>query len=170
MLPSFIPAMRPPIPLVPPPMHAPSHVAVPNIIAGMPRAALPLMPPPNLIPSSNYFRPPLNPNIPIPTGQMLPLPIINNRVAGHSIVILPPRGSITSGIIDPNNDVSSWSEHKTEDGRRYWYNNITKISTYDKPNCLKTPEERSIPACEWKEFTSNDGSNRKYYNNGIESV
>lgn len=70
-------------------------------------------------------------------------------------------------INDPNNDVSCWAEHTSEEGRKYWHNRVTMTSTYDKPFCLKTPEERSIPACPWKEFIS-DG--KKYYNNGTEST
>ena len=57
--------------------------------------------------------------------------------------------------IDPNNDVSCWSEHISEvDQRKYWYNKTTKTSTYDKPMCLKSPEERSIPPCKWNAFTT----------------
>lgn len=68
---------------------------------------------------------------------------------------------------DPNNNVQCWSEHVTEDGRRYWHNRVSLVSTYDKPFCLKSPEERSIPPCEWKEY-SKDG--KKYYSNGKEST
>lgn len=67
---------------------------------------------------------------------------------------------------DPNNEVAFWSEHDTSDGRKYWYNSHTKTSTYEKPACLKSPEERSIEPCIWKEFVA-DG--KKYYNNGTES-
>jgi hypothetical protein len=71
----------------------------------------------------------------------------------------------TSGIQDGNNDASAWQEYENEvDKRKYWYNTITNISTYEKPACLKTPEERSIPACPWKEYATPEG--RKYYGNG----
>ena len=69
-------------------------------------------------------------------------------------------------VSDPNNDVTNWTEHKTEDGRRYWYNKVTLVSTYDKPFILKTPEERSIPPCPWKEYFANG---KKYYSDGKES-
>ncbi len=71
-------------------------------------------------------------------------------------------------IGDPNNDVSCWAEHESEAGKKYWYNRVSLVSTYDKPFCLKTPEERSIPACEWKEYAAADG--KKYYSNGKESL
>ena len=71
-----------------------------------------------------------------------------------------------SAISDPNNDVSCWTEHE-KDQRKFWYNRTTAMSTYDKPFCLKTPEERSIPPCLWKEYSQEDG--KKYYSDGKES-
>ena len=69
---------------------------------------------------------------------------------------------------DPLNDVKSWSEHVAEvDKRVYWHNKVTKTSTYDKPECLKCPEERSIPPCRWKQY-SKDG--KIYYSDGKEST
>ena len=68
---------------------------------------------------------------------------------------------------DPLNDVKSWTEHVSDvDKRVYWHNKVTKTSTYDKPECLKCPEERSIPPCRWKEY-SKDG--KIYYSDGKES-
>ena len=84
--------------------------------------------------------------------------------------MLPPRGPPGQAAVttmDPNNDKSAWSTHDAPDGRKYWFNKLTNLSTYDKPLCLKTPEERSIPPCAWKEYVA-DG--KKYYNNGTESV
>lgn len=34
-----------------------------------------------------------------------------------------------------------WSEHKSPDGRTYYYNTETKQSTWEKPDDLKTPAE-----------------------------
>ena len=83
-----------------------------------------------------------------------------------------PNSSISSQptapvVGDPNNDLSCWAEYVSDEGRKYWYNKITLVSTYDKPFCLKTPEERSIPACKWKEYSA-DG--KKYYSDGNESL
>ncbi len=76
-----------------------------------------------------------------------------------------PSNISTTGIQDSNNDASAWQEYENEvDKRKYWYNTITNISTYEKPACLKTPEERSIPPCPWKEYSTPEG--RKYYGNG----
>lgn len=37
-----------------------------------------------------------------------------------------------------------WSEHKAPDGRTYYYNSVTKQSSWQKPDCLKTPGEVNI--------------------------
>ena len=76
--------------------------------------------------------------------------------------------SNTQQPIDPVNDVTCWSEHYAEDKRPFWYNSVTKTSTYDKPACLKTAIERSAPTCAWKEFTAPDG--KKYYSDGTNST
>jgi pre-mRNA-processing factor 40 len=36
-----------------------------------------------------------------------------------------------------------WTEHKSPDGRTYFYNSVTKQSSWDKPDELKTPAEVS---------------------------
>lgn len=84
--------------------------------------------------------------------------------------MVPPRipPAAPTAVMDPNNDVSAWSMYESEDGRKYWHNRINNSSTYDKPFCLKTPEERSIPPCPWKEYKSPEG--KLYYSNGTESV
>lgn len=38
---------------------------------------------------------------------------------------------------------SEWSEHKSPDGRTYYYNSITKQSAWEKPDELKTIAEVS---------------------------
>lgn len=37
-----------------------------------------------------------------------------------------------------------WTEHKSPDGRTYYYNTETKQSTWEKPDDLKTPAEVNI--------------------------
>lgn len=34
-----------------------------------------------------------------------------------------------------------WTEHTSPDGRKYYFNSITKQSSWDKPDELKTSEE-----------------------------
>ncbi|KZV54521.1 pre-mRNA-processing protein 40A-like [Dorcoceras hygrometricum] len=58
---------------------------------------------------------------------------------------------------------SDWQEYEAADGRRYYYNKVTKQSTWDKPLELMTPLERADSLTVWKEFTTPEG--RKYYYN-----
>ncbi|KAG9284653.1 hypothetical protein G9A89_004695 [Geosiphon pyriformis] len=70
-------------------------------------------------------------------------------------------------IPPPQSPASVWTEHSSPDGRKYYYNTITKLSSWDKPDELKTSEERALGSCHWKEFTAKDG--RKYYHNSVTS-
>merc|ERR1719478_727171 len=56
----------------------------------------------------------------------------------------------------------AWTEHTHSDGRRYYYNRVTKASSWDKPDALKTVAERMNTTC-WKEYKTADG--RDYYFN-----
>ncbi len=61
--------------------------------------------------------------------------------------------------INANLDVE-WTEHKTADGKRFFYNHKTKESTWEKPDTLKTAEELQ---CDWSEYFNKEG--RAYYYN-----
>ena len=37
--------------------------------------------------------------------------------------------------------MTAWTEHKAPDGRMYYYNNDTKVSSWQKPDELKTNAE-----------------------------
>ncbi|XP_053554281.1 pre-mRNA-processing factor 40 homolog A [Bombina bombina] len=52
---------------------------------------------------------------------------------------------------------SVWTEHKSPDGRTYFYNIETKQSSWEKPDDLKTPTELLLSKCPWKEFKSDSG-------------
>lgn len=56
-----------------------------------------------------------------------------------------------------------WTEHKAPDGRVYYYNSITKQSSWEKPDELKTPAEKLLSSCPWKEYHSDQG--KVYYHN-----
>lgn len=56
-----------------------------------------------------------------------------------------------------------WKEHVTPEGRKYWYNNLTRQSTWEKPEDLLTPEEKILKGSSWKEYTTPEG--KKYYSN-----
>lgn len=42
---------------------------------------------------------------------------------------------------DSSKSKSVWTEHKSPDGRTYYYNTVTKLSFWEKPDELKTPTE-----------------------------
>ncbi|ORY62108.1 uncharacterized protein BCR38DRAFT_458707 [Pseudomassariella vexata] len=56
-----------------------------------------------------------------------------------------------------------WQEHKTPDGRAYYYNSITKVTQWTKPEDMMTPAERALANQPWKEYTAEGG--RKYWYN-----
>uniref|UniRef100_A0A4W3I315 Pre-mRNA-processing factor 40 homolog A n=1 Tax=Callorhinchus milii TaxID=7868 RepID=A0A4W3I315_CALMI len=58
---------------------------------------------------------------------------------------------------------SIWTEHKSPDGRTYFYNSDTKQSTWEKPDELKSHAEQLLSKCPWKEYKSDTG--KPYYYN-----
>lgn len=54
-----------------------------------------------------------------------------------------------------------WQEARAPDGRVYYYNTQTKETSWQKPQELMTPLERSLGSQPWREHTAPDG--RKYY-------
>ncbi|GAA5812495.1 hypothetical protein MFLAVUS_005951 [Mucor flavus] len=63
----------------------------------------------------------------------------------------------------PMDPAAIWKEHTTPEGRKYWFNNITRQSTWEKPEDLLTPEEKILKGSSWKEYTTPEG--KKYYSN-----
>lgn len=80
---------------------------------------------------------------------------------------IPPPNLLPPGanVLAPDSVMLNheWSEHKSPDGRIYYHNNITKQSSWEKPEELKTPAEKALSACPWKEYTSDSG--KVYYYN-----
>ena len=56
-----------------------------------------------------------------------------------------------------------WTEHKSPDGRVYFYNTVTKQSVWEKPDALKSSTELLLANCPWKEYKSDNG--RIYFHN-----
>ncbi|CAG2197793.1 PRP40 [Mytilus edulis] len=54
-------------------------------------------------------------------------------------------------------------EHKAPDGRTYYYNSVTKHSSWEKPDDLKTKAELKLSQCPWKVYKSDTG--KVYYHN-----
>uniref|UniRef100_A0A3B1JDD8 Pre-mRNA-processing factor 40 homolog A n=1 Tax=Astyanax mexicanus TaxID=7994 RepID=A0A3B1JDD8_ASTMX len=69
---------------------------------------------------------------PMPPGMMPPM--------------MPPMGG------PPMGQKSVWTEHKSLDGKTYYYNTETKQSTWEKPDELKSPAEQMLSKCPWKEY------------------
>ncbi|GMJ03491.1 pre-mRNA-processing protein 40A [Hibiscus trionum] len=63
---------------------------------------------------------------------------------------------------------TDWIEHTSANGRRYYYNKKTRLSSWEKPLELMTPIERADASTSWKEYTSPDG--RKYYYNKVTNL
>ncbi|KAK9463128.1 uncharacterized protein V1516DRAFT_648466 [Lipomyces oligophaga] len=59
--------------------------------------------------------------------------------------------------------MAEWTEHKTADGRKYFYNTKTKESSWTKPDAILTARERALKDVLWKEYETSDG--RKYWHN-----
>lgn len=60
---------------------------------------------------------------------------------------------------------SDWIEHTSRNGKKYYHNKKTKLSTWEKPLDLMTPIERADASTDWKECIAPDG--RKYYYNKV---
>jgi hypothetical protein len=143
---------------------------------GFPMGGMPnnnFVPPMHMHNPNGFMPPPFVP--PAGYGAMAPFagaPLNPGLAGAGGAPPAPPMPRLPPGAapaaIDPNNDVTCWAEHESDAGLKYWYNRVTLVSTYDKPFCLKTPEERSIPPCAWKEYTAAD--DKKYYSNGKEST
>lgn len=56
-----------------------------------------------------------------------------------------------------------WTEHQAPGGRTYYFNAATNQSSWEKPDCFKTPTELMLSKCPWKEYTSDAG--KTYYHN-----
>jgi len=56
-----------------------------------------------------------------------------------------------------------WSEHQTGDGRKFFHNEETGVSQWEKPDSLMTESERIINSTAWKQYRIWDG--RIFYHN-----
>ncbi|KDP22962.1 hypothetical protein JCGZ_01659 [Jatropha curcas] len=74
-----------------------------------------------------------------------------------------------------NEPLDSWTAHKTDTGIVYYYNAITRVSTYEKPLGFKGEPEKvpmqptpvsmeNLAGTDWALITTNDGK-KYYYNN-----
>lgn len=90
----------------------------------------------------------------IPPGNVQPIAAGMPMASGFPVFSMPPPGF-------PPPASCEWTEHKSPDGRTYYYNSITKQSAWEKPDELKTNAEKLLSACPWKEYCSDNG--KVYY-------
>ncbi|WCJ41921.1 pre-mRNA-processing protein 40C [Euphorbia peplus] len=146
----------------------------------------PTYPPPHISPSPQgiWFQPP--PYFPYPPFSMHTIP----RPANPPFSAASPHPSIEMhrdlppGIDDNNQTHESyaaitrpqdaWTAHKTDTGLVYYYNAVTRVSTYDKPPAFNAEPENvpvqptpvsmeNLAGTDWALITTNDG--KKYYYN-----
>ncbi|XP_034042210.1 LOW QUALITY PROTEIN: pre-mRNA-processing factor 40 homolog A [Thalassophryne amazonica] len=151
-----------------PPMGMPPMGQRPPSMTPMPPAMIPpgMMPPMGAPPLGQMpgMMPPMMP------GMMMP-----PRIAAASVQPTGPPGvdptAAAPGTASTSNGSpqeeqkkkSLWTEHKSLDGKTYYYNTETKQSTWEKPDELKSPAEQMLSKCPWKEYKSDTG--KPYYYN-----
>lgn len=118
-----------------PPMGAPPMGQMPGMMPPMMQS---MMIPPRMAAASGQ-----------PTGP----PGVDTTAAA------PGTTSTTNGSPpeDQSKKKSLWTEHKSLDGKTYYYNTETKQSTWEKPNDLKSQAEQLLSKCPWKEYKSDTG-------------
>ena len=89
--------------------------------------------------------------LPTPPGP----PGANRSAAGVGAPPIPPAAPA------PAPGAADWTAHRGADGREYFFNALTRQSTYEKPEALMTPTERADATTRWREHVAADG--RSYY-------
>ncbi|XP_033842726.1 pre-mRNA-processing factor 40 homolog A isoform X2 [Periophthalmus magnuspinnatus] len=151
-----------------PPMGIPPMGQRPPSMTPMPPGIIPpgIMPPMGAPPMGQMagMMPPMMP------GMMMPrMPAATVQPAGppgvEAAAAVPGTASTTNG--SPPEETpkkkSVWTEHKSLDGKTYYYNTETKQSIWEKPDELKSPAEQMLSKCPWKEYKSDTG--KPYYYN-----
>eukprot|EP00892_Ulva_mutabilis_P004456 jgi/Ulvmu1/2382/UM130_0015.1 len=110
-----------------------------------------------MYPPQAMWRPPLGAAAPAAGG----MPGAARPAAGAPGPGAAPGGSAPAVKCD-------WSEHTAPDGRKYYYNTVTKTSVWQKPKALADAEAEAMAAkvladCPWKEHKAPDG--RSYFHN-----
>ncbi|XP_070694296.1 pre-mRNA-processing factor 40 homolog A isoform X2 [Pempheris klunzingeri] len=181
------PSQAPPYPGVPPSGIPPPFMGPPGIPPHFPPMGMPPMGqrPPNMTPMPPGIIPPgIMPPMgappmgqmpgmmpPMMPGMMMPprMPAAAVQPTGppgvDSTAAAPGTASTTNGSPQEEQPKkkSLWTEHKSLDGKTYYYNTETKQSTWEKPDDLKSPAEQMLSKCPWKEYKSDTG--KPYYYN-----
>ncbi|KAI9093766.1 hypothetical protein DFS34DRAFT_652327 [Phlyctochytrium arcticum] len=86
-----------------------------------------------------------------------------NQQPPGPLPMLPPASTSPWATAAPG-AATPWKKHTTNDGKNYYYNTLTKQTTWETPDELKTPLERALSGTQWKEFTAADSGKKYYYN------
>ncbi|CAL1582394.1 unnamed protein product [Knipowitschia caucasica] len=151
-----------------PPMGIPPMGQGPPSMTPMPPGIIPpgIMPPMGAPPMGQMpgMMPPMMPGM-----MMQRMPAATVQAAGppgvEGAAAAPGTVSATNGS-PPEESAkkkSVWTEHKSLDGKTYYYNTETKESIWEKPDELKSPAESMLSKCPWKEYKSDTG--KPYYYN-----
>ncbi|KAL6964147.1 hypothetical protein U1Q18_035206 [Sarracenia purpurea var. burkii] len=102
----------------------------------------------------------------LPTGSQIIMSVVPVQQIGEQA---STTSTVVSAATIESNPIeklpSNWLEHTSRNGKKYYYNKQTKLSTWEKPLELMTPIERADATTDWKEHMSPEG--RKYYYNKI---
>ncbi|XP_018025911.1 pre-mRNA-processing factor 40 homolog B isoform X2 [Hyalella azteca] len=150
-----------PLPSVAPPLNASSNSNSPSLHMSPTQAPLAHVAPPGALPQAAPSLPPsvLPPCLP-PSG---PAPLLAPQASDPLTVPTPSKEETAKN--NSGKKASVWTEHKAGDNRIYYYNSVTKQSSWEKPDELKTPAELLLSQCPWKEYKSE--SSKTYYHNVI---
>ncbi|XP_041924901.1 pre-mRNA-processing factor 40 homolog A isoform X2 [Alosa sapidissima] len=168
------PFMGPPgmPPHFPPMGMPPMGQRPPTMTPGMPPGMMPPMMPPMGGPPMGQMPGMMPPMMP---GMMMPprMPAATLQPTGPPGVSPVDSAASSASTTTPSataNDSPQddqpkkvWTEHKSLDGKIYFYNTETKQSTWEKPDELKSPAEQMLSKCPWKEYKSDTG--KPYYYN-----
>ncbi|XP_054166248.1 pre-mRNA-processing factor 40 homolog A-like [Oppia nitens] len=115
---------------------------------------------PLVIPTNGQNNAPPMPSLPtVPGMPFMAYPMMSAPPLAPPTLVPQTMTTTTA----PTTSASNWTEHKSPDGRTYYYNNTTKQSSWEKPEELKTESEKQLTTCQWKEYKTEDG--RVYYHN-----
>lgn len=104
-------------------MHGMGHMSGMGQMPGMHGM---MFPPPGGMPGM--------PNMQMPMTGRLPMSQPHQQYPMGGQLSSSSSANNSGTALDPNNDVSCWSEHTNEsEDRKYWYNKATLVSTYEKP-------------------------------------
>ncbi|KAM8857942.1 pre-mRNA-processing factor 40 homolog A [Synchiropus picturatus] len=179
------PSQAPPYQGVPPSGMPPPFMGPPGIPPHFPPMGIPPglgQRPPTMTPLPPGILPPgmMPPIAQMPSmiPPMLPAMMLPPRLPAATVQPTGPPGVETSATVSAPGTTSTtngspqeeqpkkkslWTEHKSLDGKTYYYNTETKQSTWEKPDDLKSPAEQMLSKCPWKEYKSDTG--KPYYYN-----